>query len=179
VLHDAPIESGEQLEDPELETQLRSLARSPLTPVLLAGPPGPDRLRVAERLHRLTYPRRRAPFVDVDCAWLPAGDAGGLLFGRDPRGEKGVVENAAKGTLFLDNIADLPAADQAKLADLLDRMRFRRLGGRREITVQLRVVAAMRDDAGDLAQGGRLRSDLFSRLNVFPIRLPAAAALAG
>ncbi|HEX7670335.1 MAG TPA: sigma 54-interacting transcriptional regulator [Polyangiaceae bacterium] len=150
------------------EPLLTDLSRSPLTPVLIVGPGARE---IARRLHDMTHAGARAPFVHVDCTWLPAEETGRLLFGFEDNGriKRGSVERASGGTLFLDDVAELPAADQARLAKMLDSMRFRRHRGLHEIVVAIRVVAAVRDDVSLALKSGRLRRDLHARLSVFPI----------
>src|SRR5581483_5446372 len=88
---------------------------------------------------------------------------------------RGLIEMAAGGTLFLDEITELPLRSQAKLLKFLDTMRFRRLGGQREIAVELRVVAASNTDVEAAVQAGRFREDLYHRLAVFVVTVPGLA----
>ncbi|HYV85960.1 MAG TPA: sigma 54-interacting transcriptional regulator, partial [Patescibacteria group bacterium] len=85
---------------------------------------------------------------------------------------RGLIETAAGGTLFLDEVTELPLKSQAKFLKFLDSMRFRRVGGEREIAVELRVVAATNQDVQALVTAGRFRADLYHRLAVFQIALP-------
>ena len=96
--------------------------------MLLVGPGG---VGAARRLHRLTYRGTRAPFVHVDCTWLPERDVNRLLFGAEnaSKVERGFVERANGGTLFLDDIEELPSGEQARVAELLDSFRFGRRPG--------------------------------------------------
>jgi DNA-binding NtrC family response regulator len=154
-----------------LADALPALALCRLTPVFLIG----DRaLAVAQELHRLTYVRRPwAPFVVVDCLWLPVGAAGLRLFGSD--GDpvtRGYFDQANRGTLVLENLEYLPGLEQMALADLLDHMAFRRVGGLARIPVSLRVVAVTHESPEELAGSGRLRSALIRRLDVVAVRLP-------
>jgi DNA-binding NtrC family response regulator len=149
---------------------LEDLAQSPLTPVLLVGPGG---VGAARRLHRLTYRGSRTPFVHVDCTWLPERDVGRLLFGTESAAkiERGFVERANGGTLFLDDIEELPGGEQARIAELLDSMRFRRLLGQSDVEVSLRVVACLAGTEAQAVATGRLRRDLHVRLSVLPVVL--------
>jgi two-component system response regulator AtoC len=163
--------------------RLASVSRSPLTPVLMQGPSGVGKQRAAEQLHFLTYSDRDAPFVEVNCAALPDDLVESELFGHekgaftDARAtRRGLIEMAAGGTLFLDEISELPLRSQAKLLKFLDTMRFRRLGGQREITLELRIVAATNQSLSDLLQAGRFREDLYHRLAVFLVAIPSLAS---
>jgi len=147
---------------------LEDLAQSPLTPVLLVGPGG---VGTARRLHRLTHRGSRAPFVHVDCTWLPERDVTRLLFGAEnaEKVERGFVERANGGTLFLDDIEELPPSEQARVAELLDSMRFRRTFGQDDVHVNLRVVACLAGTEEQALSTGRLCRDLHSRLSVLPV----------
>jgi len=164
----------------EVAHKLKQVAESPLTPVFLVGPSGAGKQFAAEMLHRMTFADRPdgAPFVEVNCAALPAHLVESELFGHE-RGaftdakstRRGLIEMADGGTLFLDEIAELPEPSQAKLLKFLDTMRFRRLGGQREIEVSLRVVAATNRPVSPL-DSGHLREDLYHRLSVFMVSIP-------
>jgi two-component system response regulator AtoC len=168
----------------EMAEKLRRVSQSPFTPVFMRGPSGVGKQRAAETLHELSWPAEPgAPFVEVNCAALPDDLVESELFGHekgaftDARStRRGVIEMAAGGTLFLDEITELPLRSQAKLLKFLDSMRFRRLGGTREITVELRVVAASNQDVESLVQAGKFREDLYHRLAVFVVNLPPLAA---
>ena len=166
----------------EVLQRLRSVARSPLTPVFMTGPSGAGKQRAAELLHALTWAAAdpHAPFLEVNCAALPEDLVESELFGHekgaftDARStRRGLIEMAAGGTLFLDEITEMPQRSQAKLLKFLDAMRFRRVGGEREIGVELRVVAASNQDVAQLVGQGRFREDLYHRLMVFQIALPS------
>jgi two-component system response regulator AtoC len=165
--------------------RLASVSQSPLTPVLMQGPSGVGKQRAAEQLHSLTYAAidRDAPFVEVNCAALPDDLVESELFGHekgaftDARStRRGLIEMASGGTLFLDEITEMPLRSQAKLLKFLDTMRFRRLGGQREIALELRVVAATNQSLEALIQAGRFREDLYHRLAVFLVTIPALAS---
>jgi two-component system response regulator AtoC len=164
--------------------RVRSVARSPLTPVFVQGQSGVGKQRAAELLHALTWEAvdRDAPFVEVNCAALPEELVESELFGHekgaftDARAtRRGLIEMAGGGTLFLDEVTELPLRAQAKLLKFMDTMRFRRLGGQREIAVELRVVAATNQDAQALVRGGRFREDLYHRLAVYVVEIPPLA----
>jgi len=164
-----------------LREALRSVSTSPSTPVLLVGPSGAGKQCAAELLHSMTYENGEdAPFVEVNCAALPAELVESELFGHekgaftDARAtRRGLVDMADGGTLFLDELTELPERSQAKLLKFLDAMRFRRVGGDREIAVQLRIVAATNQDVVQVVASGKLREDLFHRISVFSIQVPA------
>ncbi|HVZ31176.1 MAG TPA: sigma-54 dependent transcriptional regulator [Polyangiaceae bacterium] len=193
-LRDRLMLSREQQPKPKMEPKsplmqsflrtLEQLSVSPLTPVLLTGPSGSGKQHAAETLHALTYPPlgAEAPFVDVNCAAIPSDLIEGTLFGWE-RGaftdakaaRRGLIEMADHGSLFLDEIAELPEQSQAKLLKFLDSMRFRRLGGEREIDVSVRVIAATNRDVEECVKQGRFREDLYHRLSVFILHLPPLA----
>jgi len=168
----------------EVAERLRRVSLSPFTPVFMRGPSGVGKQRAAETVHDLTWAGEHgAPFVEVNCAALPDDLVESELFGHekgaftDARStRRGLIEMAAGGTLFLDEITELPLRSQAKLLKFLDTMRFRRLGGQREIAVELRVVAATNQDPEALVLAGHFREDLYHRLTVFVVTLPALAA---
>jgi two-component system, NtrC family, response regulator AtoC len=167
----------------EVAFKLEQVAQSPFTPVFLVGPSGAGKQFAAEMLHKLSFADRPdgAPFVEVNCAALPGHLVESELFGHE-RGaftdaktmRRGLIEMADGGTLFLDEITELPEPSQAKLLKFLDSMRFRRLGGQREIEVSLRVVAATNRDLVRL-DPGRFREDLYHRLAVFTVNIPPLA----
>ncbi|AKU90122.1 sigma-54-dependent transcriptional regulator [Vulgatibacter incomptus] len=165
----------------EVFDRLEIVAGSPHTPVFLLGPSGVGKQYAAEYLHSCG-PGPDAPFVDVNCAALPDELVESELFGHekgaftDARNtRRGMIELANGGTLFLDEITTLPLRSQAKLLKFLDSMRFRRVGGEREIEVRLRVVAATNQDVAELVRTGAFREDLFHRLTVYQVHIPALA----
>jgi DNA-binding NtrC family response regulator len=147
--------------------------------VLLVGESGSGKERVARALHELG-PRAVRPFVTVDCGALAPTLVASELFGHEAGAftgathrHVGAFERANGGTLFLDEIGELPDALQPTLLGVLERRRFRRLGGKDEISVDVRVVSAThRDVRGDVNRG-RFRLDLFYRLAVVTLEVPA------
>jgi transcriptional regulator with PAS, ATPase and Fis domain len=146
--------------------------------VLLTGETGTGKGWLAKVLHARSR-RARAPFVEVNCAGLTATLLDAELFGHekgaftDAKTQKpGLFEVADGGTLFLDEIGDLAPELQPKLLKVLETRRFRRLGGTREITVDVRLVAATHHDLRAAVRAGRFREDLYYRLAVFPLHLP-------
>jgi two-component system, NtrC family, response regulator AtoC len=178
-----PLTEGRSAVERVMRQRLESVAASPLTPVLVVGPSGAGKQCAAELLHSMTFDRfEEAPFVEVNCAALPGELVEDELFGHE-RGaftdarttRRGLVEMANGGTLFLDEVTEFADRSQAKLLKFLDTMRFRRIGGEREIEVRLRVVAATNQDIEKLVGEGRFRPDLYHRLSVFMIEVPALA----
>ena len=146
--------------------------------VLISGDSGTGKELVAQTIHELS-PRAAFPFVAINCAAIPEtlleseifGHEKGAFTGAQDR-RIGVFELAHRGTLFLDEIAEMMPATQVKLLRVLQERVLRRLGGRQEITVDVRVIAATNVDPGDAVRAGKLREDLFYRLNVFALELP-------
>jgi formate hydrogenlyase transcriptional activator len=148
------------------------------TTVLILGETGTGKELVARALHNLS-PRQGKALVKVNCAALPAGLIESELFGHEKGAFTGAVarkigrfELAHGGTLFLDEIGDLPLELQPKLLRVLQEGEFERLGTSHTTTVDLRVITATNRDLERAVNEGRFRSDLYYRLNVFPIHLP-------
>jgi DNA-binding NtrC family response regulator len=147
--------------------------------VLVLGESGSGKELVARELHRLG-PGMKTPLVAVNCAALPEQLVESELFGHErgaftgaDRLRRGAFENAAGGTLFLDEIGELPLQAQAKLLRVLEGRQLTRVGGERPIAVSARVVAATNRDPEKEVTAGRFREDLFFRLNVHVLRVPA------
>ena len=146
--------------------------------VLISGESGTGKELVAQTIHELS-PRQAFPFVAINCAAIPEtlleseifGHEKGAFTGAHDR-RTGVFELAHRGTLFLDEIAEMQPATQVKLLRVLQERTFRRLGGRQEQSVDVRVIAATNVDPLEASRSGKLREDLFYRLNVFNIDLP-------
>jgi len=146
--------------------------------VLISGESGTGKELAARMIH-LASKRRDAVFVAINCAALPENLMESELFGHEKgaytgatQARPGKFELAAGGTLFLDEIGELPPALQAKLLRVLQERTFERLGGRREIRADVRIVAATNRDLGAEIRDKRFREDLYYRLNVFPIHMP-------
>jgi len=151
--------------------------RNDLT-VLVTGESGTGKELVAEAIHELGS-RRTGPFVAVNMAAIPHDLLESELFGHERGAFTGAVsqqigkfEQANGGTLFLDEIGDMPAEAQTRLLRALQSGRIRRVGGRQEIGVDVRIIAATNRDLVPMIAEGRFREDLFYRLNVVPIHLP-------
>ena len=142
--------------------------------VLITGPAGSGKEVAARLLHQWS-PRQAAPFVVVSAARMTPERVEEALFGVEEGGENvraGLLEQAHGGTLFLDDVADMPLTTQAKILRVLTEQVFQRVGGDRWVRVDVRVISATsRDLTGEIA-AGRFREDLYYRLNVVPVRLP-------
>ncbi len=169
---------------PGIRTVYRVIEQSAPTSasVLIAGESGTGKELVAQTIHELS-PRATFPFVAINCAAIPEtlleseifGHEKGAFTGATDR-RTGVFELAHRGTLFLDEIAEMTPATQVKLLRVLQERVFRRLGGRQEISVDVRVIAATNVVPQDAVNSGKLREDLFYRLNVFALDLPPLRA---
>jgi len=149
------------------------------TTVLLLGETGTGKELFARAIHNLS-PRSKRTFVKVNCAAIPSGLLESELFGHERGAFTGAIsqkigrfELADSGTLFLDEVGDLPLDLQPKLLRVLQEQEFERLGSNRTQRVDVRVVAATHQDLAKLVSERSFRSDLFYRLNVFPIQIPA------
>ncbi len=158
--------------------QARAVANTNAT-VLLTGENGTGKEMLALAIHEES-PRANGPFIDVSCAALPEELIESELFGYEKgaftgalTSKKGRFELADGGTLFLDEIGELSASVQVKLLRVLNQPTFMRLGATRSVTVDIRLIAATNKDLEEEVSAGRFREDLFYRLNVVPLRLPA------
>ncbi len=154
------------------------MAENADTTVLLVGESGTGKELVAREIHRRSA-RRERPFLDINCAALSETLLESEMFGHergaftDARGRKpGLLEVADGGTVFLDEISEMPLAVQPKLLRILESHTFKRLGGTRDIRVNVRVIAATNRDIARAVKEGRFRDDLFYRLKVFPVDIP-------
>jgi formate hydrogenlyase transcriptional activator len=145
---------------------------------LVCGATGTGKELIARALHALS-PRKGRTFVKLNCAAIPTGLLESELFGHEKGAFTGAIaqkvgrfELANQGTLFLDEIGDIPLELQPKLLRVLQEQEFERLGGIRTIRVNVRLVAATNCDLAQMVAEGRFRSDLYYRLNVFPIAMP-------
>jgi len=165
---------------PALESVLEQVERVAPTDstVLIQGETGTGKELIAHAVHNLSS-RCGRPFVRLNCAAIPLDLLESELFGHERGAFTGAIaqkigrfELADKGTLFLDEIGDIPPALQPKLLRVLQEQEFERLGSTRTHQVDVRLVAATNRDLTEMANRGEFRSDLYYRLNVFPILLP-------
>lgn len=148
--------------------------------VLLTGESGTGKEMFAQAIHTLS-PRRNSPFIPVNCAAIPDqlfesevfGYEAGAFSGAKREGKPGKIELAEGGTLFLDEISELPHAAQGKLLRVLQEREVERLGGTGSKTIDVRILAATNQDLQALVQKGVFRQDLFYRLYVFELNIPA------
>jgi two-component system response regulator AtoC len=155
------------------------VAEAPDTTVLIQGESGTGKEIIADLIARRTIGRKDGPFVEINCASVPESLLESELFGHE-RGaftdaktqKRGLFEEADGGTLLLDEVGEMPMATQAKLLKVLEEMTFRRLGGTRDLSINVRVVAATNKELADEVEEGRFRLDLYHRLDVFHIRVP-------
>jgi DNA-binding NtrC family response regulator len=150
-------------------------------PVLITGPTGIGKSLTARIIH-LHSARHQAPFVTLSCASLPETLLEAELFGHEKGAFTGAavsraghIERAAAGTLFLDEIAEVPLPLQVKLLRFVDEKTFVRVGGREDLRVDLRIIAATNQDLGEAVAQRRFREDLLYRLRVLEVKLPALA----
>ncbi|HEX4073825.1 MAG TPA: sigma 54-interacting transcriptional regulator [Candidatus Acidoferrales bacterium] len=157
--------------------QIETVAPTDST-VLVLGETGTGKENLARAVHDLS-PRRGRAFVKVNCASVPAGLLESELFGHEKGAFTGAIaqrvgrfELAHKGTLFLDEVGEIPLELQSKLLRVLQERQFERLGNSRTMTSDVRIVAATNRDLNKLVASGQFRSDLFYRLSVFPVMVP-------
>ncbi|MDP1600342.1 sigma-54 dependent transcriptional regulator [Phenylobacterium sp.] len=146
--------------------------------VLIAGPPGSGKETVARLIHGAS-PRARNEFVAISAAGMTPERVDSELFGEELEGGRpakiGVFERAHGGTLYLDEVADMPRETQSRILRVLVEQRFRRVGGDADVQVDVRVVSSTSRDLREEITAGRFREDLFHRLNVVPVTVPGLA----
>jgi transcriptional regulator with PAS, ATPase and Fis domain len=147
--------------------------------VLISGESGTGKELIASSIYEHSK-RKNKPFVKINCVAIPEGLLESELFGHEKGSftgateqKKGKFEIADKGTIFLDEIGDMPLATQSKLLRVLQEKEFERVGGTRQIRVDIRFIAATNKNLLEMIKEGSFREDLYFRLNVFPISLPA------
>ncbi len=159
-------------------SQAKTVAPSDAT-VLILGDTGTGKELIARAIHRMSTRKDRV-FVKLNCAAIPTGLLESELFGHEKGAFTGAVsqkvgrlELADKASLFLDEVGDIPLELQPKLLRVLQDQEFERLGGTRTIKVDIRLIAATNRDLARIVSEKQFRSDLYYRLNVFPIRMPS------
>jgi PAS domain S-box-containing protein len=161
-------------------TVLLKLAKIDASNILITGESGTGKGLLSKFVHH-NGSRRNKPFISINCAALPDmlleaelfGYEKGAFTGASDSGKAGLFELANQGTIFLDEIGDLPFAVQAKLLKFLDDGEIRRLGGTRTIKVNCIVIAATNQNLEELVQRKKFRQDLYFRLNIFPVHIPS------
>lgn len=169
---------GNAVETQKLKKRLELIARSKADTAMICGESGVGKELAAQAIHQWSS-RHNEPFVEINCASIPESLLESELFGHekgaftDARERKlGLFEIAQNGTIFLDEIGEMPPKLQAKLLRVLEVKRFRRLGGVKEIAVHARIVVATNRDLKRMIQTDDFRTDLYFRLNVLPVYIP-------
>jgi len=154
------------------------MAENESTIVLIEGETGTGKELVARNIHLLSK-RADKPFVDINCASIPENIFESELFGYEAGAftdakttKKGLFEIADGGTVFLDEIGEMPLSLQAKLLRVIEARAFRRVGGTREMKTDIRFIAATNKDLAECVKNGSFREDLYYRLNVVPVKVP-------
>ena len=160
----------------ELFKSIGRVASTELT-VLIQGESGTGKELIAKTIHQ--HSNRMGPFVAINCAAIPSELLESELFGHEKGAftgaverKRGKLEQAGNGTLFLDEIGDMPLKLQSKLLRVLQERQFERIGGQELLTTNMRVIAATHRDLEQLMQQEQFRTDLYYRLNVFPLSIP-------
>jgi len=176
-----PDDSGivsESIQMKKIMNQVGEVAKHQDATVFVTGESGTGKEVVAKAIHNLS-PRCDMPMMEVNCAALPENLLESELFGHEKgaftdavKRKKGLFEEAEGGTIFLDEIGEMPIQLQAKLLGVLERKKFRRIGGSREIKTDVRIISATNIDPKNAIKAKTFREDLYYRLNVFPIHLP-------
>lgn len=168
---------GNSLKMREIYSMIQLVADS-ATPVMITGESGTGKDVVARLIH-LKSPRADLPFIAINCAAVPKEVFENELFGHESGAftgatfkKAGYLEMANKGTLFLDELAEMDSETQAKLLRVIENHSFRHLGGKEEINVDVRMLAATNKNMSQALQSGELRRDLYYRFSVIEIFLP-------
>jgi DNA-binding NtrC family response regulator len=159
---------------------VQMVAKSPDTPVLIMGETGTGKELIASAIH-FNSPNFKAPFATVNCAAIPKdlieselfGYEKGAFSGAGASGKKGLIEDSANGTLFLDEVGDLSLEAQAKLLRFLELGEFYRVGGTKKMHIETRVISATNKDLNKMIDDGLFRKDLYFRLGVIKVQVPS------
>ena len=157
-----------------------TVAKSPDTPILIIGETGTGKELLASAIHYRS-PHFKGPFMTVNCAAIPKDLVESELFGYEKgafsgamaSGKKGLTEEAANGTLFLDEVGDLSLEAQAKLLRFLETGEFYRVGGTKKLQIETRIVSATNKDLDSMIENGHFRKDLYFRLGVIRVQAPS------
>ena len=148
------------------------------SPILLEGETGVGKGLIANTLHRMSK-RSEGPFISVNCGAIPDSLLDSELFGHEKGSftgaigqKRGRLERAHKGTIFLDEVGELPHQAQVRLLHVLQNKEIERVGGTQTIPVDIRIISATNRNLEEMVKAGKFREDLWYRLNVFPIRIP-------
>lgn len=169
---------GHSRQAQEIRNLLSKLTQVPFSALIIGGESGTGKGLAAKILH-YGGPRAQQPMIEINCAALPRELLESELFGHEPGAftgasgrHRGLLEQADGGTLFMDEIGEMPLDLQAKLLKAIEDRKVRRLGGEKEISVDVQIVAASNRDLEQMVRDGGFRSDLYHRLSVFRLRLP-------
>lgn len=180
VQKNLPFIVGDSKAIQDIMALVSQVAQSADTPVMILGETGTGKELIAQTIHYRS-PAFKGPLISVNCAAIPKdlieselfGYEKGAFSGADKGGKAGLVEEAANGTLFLDEVGDLSAEAQAKLLRFLESGEYFRVGGTRKYNLQTRVISATNKDLLTMSQNGEFRMDLFYRLAVVQIEVPS------
>ena len=168
---------GESPQIKQLFEQVKIIASTNMT-VIVQGESGAGKELVAQMIHQKSR-RKEKPFVAIDCGAIPDALVESELFGYEKgaftgadASKEGKFEQAHGGTLFLDEITNLPEAAQAKLLRVVEERKLQHIGGRKSINIDVRIIVATNSDLSEVVRKGKLREDLFHRLNEFHIEIP-------
>jgi len=168
---------GESPQIKQLFEQVKIIAPTNMT-VIVQGESGAGKELVAQMIHQKSR-RKEKPFVAIDCGAIPDALVESELFGYEKgaftgadASKEGKFEQAQGGTLFLDEITNLPEAAQAKLLRVVEERKLHHIGGRKSINIDVRIIVATNSDLSEVVRKGKLREDLFHRLNEFHIEIP-------
>lgn len=169
---------GEHSSMKEIFEKMKILAKNEGVTILITGETGTGKELVASEIHNQSY-RKGNSMIKINCAAIPRQLIESELFGFEKSAftgatsrKKGLLEMADKGTVFLDEIADIPMDMQTKLLRFLDEHKFKRIGGLEDIEVDVRIIAATNKNLEEAIRNNEFRQDLYYRLNVVPIHLP-------